>query len=200
MAKLEPTDVRFFARPAELRDWFDANHATAAELWLGQFKKGSGRPSVAWAQAVDEALCVGWIGGILKRIDDISHVQRFTPLRKGSNWSAVNVANIERLLAEGRMRPAGIAAYEARTPEKTAVYSYEREIDPLSDDDLARIRADATAWADWEKRAPSYQRAVTAWITGAKQETPRARRLATLIEDSRAGRPIRQFAWQSSDR
>ena len=112
-------DIRFFATPADLRDWFDANHETAPELWLGQYKKGSGRPSVTWAQAVDEALCVGWIDGILKRIDEFSHVQRFTPRRKGSNWSAVNVANVERLTAEGRMRPAGIAAFEARTPERT---------------------------------------------------------------------------------
>ena len=199
MAKLEPTDIRFFATPAELRDWFDANHATAPELWLGQYKKASGRPSVGWAAAVDEALCVGWIDGILKRIDDISHVQRFTPRRKGSNWSKVNVANVERLLAEGRMRPAGIAAYEARTPEKTGVYSHEREIDPFTEDELARFRADAAAWADWEKRAPSYRRTVTGWVTGAKQRATRERRLATLIEDSRAGRPIKQFTWERTD-
>jgi uncharacterized protein YdeI (YjbR/CyaY-like superfamily) len=200
MARLEPTDVRFFATPADLRDWFAANHATAHELWLGQYKKGSGRPSIAWAEAVDEALCVGWIDGILKRIDDVSHVQRFTPRRKGSNWSAVNVANVERLLAEGRMRPAGIAAFEARTPEKTAVYSYERELEPLSDTELGRFEADPVAWADWQRRPPSYRRAVTAWITGAKQAATRERRLATLIDDSRAGRLVRQFSWQANDR
>ena len=200
MARLEPTDVRFFATPADLRDWFDANHATAAELWLGRYKKGSGLPSVTWEEAVDEALCVGWIDGILKRIDDVSHVQRFTPRRKGSNWSAVNVANVARLQADGRMRPAGIAAFEARTPEKTGVYSYEREIEPLSDAELARFEADSIAWADWQTRPPSYRRAVTAWITGAKQAATRERRLATLIADSRAGRQLRQFAWQASER
>ena len=105
MAKLEPTDVRFFATPDELRDWFDANHTTATELWLGQYKKGSGKASVTWAEAVDEALCVGWIDGILKRIDDVSHVQRFTPRRKGSNWSAINVANVERLTSRGPDAP-----------------------------------------------------------------------------------------------
>lgn len=196
MAKLEPTDIRFFATPADLRDWFDANHETAAELWLGQYKKGSGRASVTWAQAVDEALCVGWIDGILKRIDEISHVQRFTPRRKGSNWSAVNVANVERLTIEGRMRPAGIAAFEARTPERTGVYSYEREVEPLSDAEVARFRADDAAWADWEARPPSYRRQVTDWITSAKQAPTRERRLSTLIEDSRAGRQIRQFTWE----
>ncbi|MFL5640788.1 MAG: YdeI/OmpD-associated family protein [Chloroflexota bacterium] len=196
MAKLEPTDVRFFATPAELRDWFDANHATATELWLGRYKKASGRPSVTWPEAVDEALCVGWIDGILKGIDDISVAQRLTPRRKGSNWSAVNVANVERLMAEGRMRPAGIAAFEARTPERTGVYSYEREIAPLSDEEIARFQADAAAWADWEGRPPSYRRTVTNWITTAKQPATRERRLATLIEDSRAGRPIKALSWE----
>src|SRR4051794_27562092 len=198
MAKLEPTNVLFFASAAELRDWFDANHATAPELWLGQYKKSSGRPSVTWAQAVDEALCVGWIDGILKRIDAESHVQRFTPRRKGSNWSAVNVANVERLTAEGRMRPAGIAAFEARTPDRTGVYSYERTVEPFSEDEIATFRADAAAWADWERRPPSYRRTVTGWVTSAKQPATRKRRLATLIDDSRAGRAIRQFAWEAA--
>jgi uncharacterized protein YdeI (YjbR/CyaY-like superfamily) len=196
MAKLEPTDVRFFATPAELRDWFDANHATAPELWLGQYKGSSGRPSVTWAQAVDEALCVGWIDGILKRLDETSHVQRFTPRRKRSIWSAIKVANVERLLAEGRMRPSGIAAYEARTPERTAIYTHEREVEPLTDDEVARICADPAAWADWQKRAPSYRRQVTGWITGAKQSSTRERRLTTLIDDSRAARPIKAFTWE----
>jgi uncharacterized protein YdeI (YjbR/CyaY-like superfamily) len=199
MAKLEPTDVRFFATPAGLRDWFDANHASAAELWLGRYKKASGRPSVTWAEAVDEALCVGWIDGILKRIDDISLAQRLTPRRKGSNWSAVNVTNVERLMAEGRMRPAGIAAFEARTPERTGVYSYERAVEPLNDEEIARFQADLAAWADWEGRAPSYRRTATNWVTTAKQEATRERRLATLIEDSRAGRPIKSLSWERKD-
>jgi len=199
MAKLEPTDVRFFATPAELREWFEENHETADQLWLGQYKKGSGRPSVTWAQAVDEALCFGWIDGILKRIDDISHVQRLTPRRKGSNWSAINVANVERLMAEGRMRPAGIAAFEARDRERPAVYSYEREIRPFDDAELARFQADPAAWADWQARPPSYRRAVTDWVTSAKQPATRTRRLDTLIADSRAGRPIKTFAWERKD-
>ena len=115
MVKLVPHDVRFFASPAELRDWFDANHEAAAELWLGQYKKASGRPTVTWSDAVDEALCVGWIDGQLQRLDEISHAQRFTPRRKGSNWSAINVAKVAALTAEGRMRPAGLRAFEART-------------------------------------------------------------------------------------
>ena len=191
MAKLVPHDVRYFSSTAELRDWFDANHATADELWLGYWKKGTGRPSVTWTQAVDEALCVGWIDGVLQRIDDERHAQRFTPRRKGSNWSAINVAKVERLTAEGRMRPAGLRAFEARTAERTAVYTYEREIEPLTDEELARFRANEAAWGYWERRAASYRRAATAWVTGAKQATTRERRLATLIDDSSAGRLIK---------
>ena len=191
MAKLVPHDVEYFPTPADLRDWFDANHETAEDLWLGYWKKGTGRPSVTWTQAVDEALCVGWIDGVLQRIDGERHAQRFTPRRKGSNWSAINVAKVEKLTAEGRMRPAGMRAFEARTPERTGVYSYERGAEALTDEEIARFRANAAAWADWERRPPSYRRGATAWVTGAKQAATRERRMATLIEDSSAGRLIR---------
>jgi uncharacterized protein YdeI (YjbR/CyaY-like superfamily) len=196
MPRLVPHDVRFFATPAELRDWFDANHETADELWLGQYKKASGRPTVSWSDAVDEALCVGWIDGQLQRIDEISHAQRFTPRRKGSNWSAINVAKVAKLTAEGRMRPAGIRAFEARTDARTGVYSHERAIEDFTEHEEARLRADEAAWADWQGRPPSYRRAVTHWITSAKQPATRERRLASLIEDSRAGRLVKPMAWQ----
>jgi uncharacterized protein YdeI (YjbR/CyaY-like superfamily) len=192
---MRPHDVRFFASPAELRDWFDANHATAAELWLGYHKKATGKPSVVWTEAVDEALCVGWIDGILQRVDETAHVQRFTPRRKGSNWSAINVAKVAALTAQGRMRPMGLAAFEARSEAKTGVYSYERPDGAFSADETARFRADAAAWADWERRSPSYRKTVTHWVTSAKQASTRERRLATLIEDSSAGRPIKSMAW-----
>ena len=185
--KLEPHDVRFFATPEDLRDWFDEHHGTAPELWLGLHKKATGRATIDWSRAVDEALCVGWIDGIMKRIDAETHVQRFTPRRKGSNWSAINVAKVARLTAEGRMRPAGLAAFEARTDAKTGVYAYEQADTALTDDETARFRADAQAWADWQRRSPSYRRTVTHWITRAKQAATRERRLAALIADSRAG-------------
>ena len=194
MVKLEPHDVRFFATSSELRDWFDANHATAEDLWLGYYKKASGRPSVTWSEAVDEALCVGWIDGILKRVDESSHVQRFTPRRRGSNWSAVNVAKVATLTAEGRMRPAGLRAYEARTAAKTGIYSYEQPVESFTDEETAQFRSDTDAWTDWEARPPSYRKAALHWVTSAKQAATRERRLAALIEDSRAGRPIRPLS------
>ena len=193
--KPEPRDIRFFATADELREWFDANAETAEELWLGAYKKATGRPSVAWPDAVDEALCVGWIDSVRYTLDKDSHAQRFTPRRKGSNWSAINVAKVAALTAQGRMRTAGVAAFEQRSEAKTGIYSYERPLETLTDDEEARFRADAAAWADWEARAPSYRRAVLGWLAGAKQATTRERRFAALLEDSAAGRPIKPMRW-----
>jgi uncharacterized protein YdeI (YjbR/CyaY-like superfamily) len=186
----DPQDVLFLESTDELRDWFDANHETAEELWLGYHKKATGRPTVTWSEAVDEALCVGWIDSVRYSLDDERSAQRFTPRRKGSAWSAINVNKVAELTRQGRMRPAGIAAYEARDPDRTAVYSYERQAAALTDDETARVRANAAAWADWEHRAPSYKRTVTYWITSAKKPETRARRLAALIEASAAGEPV----------
>lgn len=195
MVRMEPHDVRFFATPEALRDWFDANHETADELWLGYYKKASGRPSVDWSQVVDEALCVGWIDGVRKSIDDEVSVQRLTPRRKGSTWSAINVAKVATLTGQGRMRPAGLAAFAARTDGNTAIYAYERTPSMFSAAELARLQADEAAWSDWERRPPSYRRVATHWVTSAKQASTRERRLMTLIDDSRAGRPLKQLAW-----
>jgi uncharacterized protein YdeI (YjbR/CyaY-like superfamily) len=196
-----PRNVRFFASTDELRDWFDANHATAEELWLGQYRKSTGRPTISWSEAVDEALCVGWIDGVRFSLDDERFAQRFTPRRKGSNWSAINVRKVGELTAQGRMRPPGIAAFEARSAEKTAVYSYERDEASLTDEETARFQADGAAWADWQRRAPSYRRTVTYWVTSAKKPETRVRRLDTLIADSAAGRlvgPMRAGRRQAS--
>ena len=188
-----PRDVQYFATPEELRDWFDANHETASELWLGYHRKASGIPSVDWPQAVDEALCVGWIDSIRYRIDEQRNAQRFTPRRPGSIWSAVNVRKAEALTAEGRMRPAGLAAFAARTPERTAVYSHEREHATFAPDETARFRGDPAAWADWEARPASYRRQATHWVTSAKRPETRERRLAELIRESGAGRTPKPF-------
>jgi uncharacterized protein YdeI (YjbR/CyaY-like superfamily) len=190
-----PHDVRFFATPEQLRDWFDANHETADELWLGYYRKATSRPSVDWSQAVDEALCVGWIDGIRRSVDETTHVQRFTPRRRGSTWSAVNVAKVAQLSEQGRMRPAGVAAFEARSDAKTAIYSYERAAAAFTAEEEGRFRAKTAAWTDWEARPPSYRRAVTHWVTSAKQAATRSRRLDTLIADSAAGRKVGPMRW-----
>jgi uncharacterized protein YdeI (YjbR/CyaY-like superfamily) len=185
--KLAPHDVLFAASIEELRDWFDANHQTADELWLGQQRKSTGRPTVSWPDAVDEALCVGWIDGVRYSLDDERFAQRFTPRRPGSNWSAINVAKVTALTEQGRMRPAGLAAFAARRLDKTGVYSYERPVARFESGELERFQADATAWANWEHAAPSYRRQATAWVTSAKGADTRARRLDQLIAASAAG-------------
>jgi uncharacterized protein YdeI (YjbR/CyaY-like superfamily) len=184
----KPRDVIFFASPAELRAWFAEHHETAEDLWVGYHRKQTGRPTVTWAEAVDEALCVGWIDGIRYRIDETRHAQRFTPRRKGSIWSAINTKRAGELIAEGRMRPAGVKAFEARSPEKTAIYSYERETAAFSDDQRRRFEADRPAWEFFQAQAPSWQRAITHWVSSAKREETRERRFNQLVEDSRAGR------------
>jgi uncharacterized protein YdeI (YjbR/CyaY-like superfamily) len=195
VAPKPPPDPLYFETPVELRDWFDANHETASELWLGSYKKAAGKPSVQWAEAVDEALCVGWIDSIRYSLDAERSAQRFTPRCKGSNWSAVNIAKVAELTAQGRMRPAGVAAFEARSEARSGVYSYEqRHIAAFAPEDEVLFRADEAAWGWFQKRPASYRTAATYWVVSAKKPETRARRLATLIEDSAAGRPVKPLA------
>jgi uncharacterized protein YdeI (YjbR/CyaY-like superfamily) len=190
MANLTPRGVIYFDSPAALSDWFEANHASIDELWVGYHRVATGVPSVTWSQAVDEALCVGWIDGIRKGVDDRRFVQRFTPRRPGSTWSAVNVAKVATLTAEGRMRPAGLAAFEARTAANTAMYGYEQGEVAFSADEITRFNALEGAWAGWLRRPPSYRKAATHWVVSAKRSETRERRLVALIEASAAGTDI----------
>ena len=182
-------DARFFATPQEFRAWLEAHHAAEGELLVGYYKKGSGRPSITWPESVDEALCFGWIDGIRRRIDDESYSIRFTPRRARSVWSAVNIRRAAELIAEERMTPAGLAAFEARDDERSAIYSYEqRHKAELSPEQEARLRADPAVWERFQSRPPSWRRAAIYWVTSAKKPETRERRLATLIEDAAAGR------------
>jgi uncharacterized protein YdeI (YjbR/CyaY-like superfamily) len=183
-------DVHFFETPADLREWFAKNHETAAELWIGFYKTGSGRPSVTWPEVVDEALCVGWIDGIRKGIDAASYKNRLTPRRKGSTWSAKNIARVAELEAAGRMKAAGRRAFEARDEAKSAIYSYEQAAAVFEDEAEATFRANAAAWDWFQRAAPSYRKAATHWVGSAKQAETRARRLATLIASSAKGQQI----------
>ena len=187
-----PGDAIYFTSPEQLRDWFAANHETATELWLGSYKKATGKPTVTWSEAVDEALCVGWIDSVRYSIDAERSAQRFTPRRKGSNWSAVNIAKIKALTDAGRMKPAGLAAFAARTAERSAVYSYERRHEAAFEPEQeARFRRNETAWAWFQARGASYRTAATFWVVSAKRPETREKRLETLIEDSAAGRTVK---------
>jgi uncharacterized protein YdeI (YjbR/CyaY-like superfamily) len=180
----------FFSGPEEFRAWLEANHETATELWMGLYKKHVPDHGLTWAEAVPEALCFGWIDSVAQRIDDDARRQRWTPRKPTSVWSAVNIAHVERLTAEGRMRPAGLAAFERRRDDRSGVYSHENAEPELPPEYAARLSADAAASAFWHAATPTYRRLVTHWVLTAKQEATRERRLAQLIDDSAAGRLV----------
>ena len=189
---MRPTrEPLFFATPADFRRWLDANHATAAELWVGFHKKETGRPSITWPESVVEALCVGWIDGLRRGHGADAYVIRFTPRKATSTWSAINVATMERLLAEGRVNDAGRAAYERRKPAKSGIYSYEnRNAATLDRDSEREFRANANAWR-WFEAAPASYRKTAIWLViSAKKPETRARRLAQLIAHSARGERI----------
>jgi len=184
-------DALFFATAADLRSWFAKHHDTAPELFVGYWKKGTGGVGVSHTEAIEQALCFGWIDSVARRIDEQRYQVRFTPRRRGSVWSAINIAKIAELAAGGLMHPAGIRAFEARKPEKSAVYSYEQAEDAgLDDEQTARLRADPAAWEWFSRQTPAYRRSATHWVVSAKRTETRDRRLAQLIADSAAGRKV----------
>jgi uncharacterized protein YdeI (YjbR/CyaY-like superfamily) len=182
--------VTFFETPADLRKWFREHAASADELWVGFYKTDSGRPSITWPESVDEALCVGWIDGIRKRIDDVSYKIRFTPRRQGSVWSAVNMRRVEALTAARRMRPAGKKAFDARTANRSGIYSYEQRRDQLEEPYSGLLRKNKAAWEFFQAQPPSWRKAVGWWVVSAKQEETRMKRLEKLIAASAAGKRI----------
>jgi uncharacterized protein YdeI (YjbR/CyaY-like superfamily) len=181
---------RFFATTARFRTWLERNHDTAAELWVGFHRKGSGKPSISWPEAVDQALCFGWIDGIRKRVDDTSYMNRFTPRKPTSTWSDRNVKRARELIELGQMAPAGLRAFEARGDNRTGIYSYEQRPQELPATYARPFRANARAWKAWRAMPPSYRRAATWWVISAKREETRERRLATLIETTARGERI----------
>ena len=184
----------YFANPAQLRAWLEAHHETERELLVGYHKKHTGHPTLSWPESVDEALCFGWIDGVRRRVDDERYCIRFTPRQARSNWSAVNVRRVAELVAQGRMTPAGQRAFDARTSDRTAIYSYDStESAQLDEAQLAEIEANQAAAAFFGKQPPSYRKAVVHWILTAKRPETRVSRLATLIEDCADGRRVQQF-------
>jgi uncharacterized protein YdeI (YjbR/CyaY-like superfamily) len=181
----------FFASPADFRAWLEANHQTATELLVGFYKVDSGKPSITWPQSVDEALCFGWIDGIRRSLGPESYTIRFTPRKPGSTWSAINIKRVKELEEQGRMARAGLRAFERRSDDKSAIYSYEQRRDAtLTSDYEGRFRANADAWDYFQAQAPWYRRTAAYWVMSAKREATRLRRLDALIADSAAGRSI----------
>jgi uncharacterized protein YdeI (YjbR/CyaY-like superfamily) len=176
--------IQFFKTPAELRNWFEANHANEVELWVGFYKKDSGKPSITWPESVDQALCFGWIDGIRKGIDEISYMIRFTPRQPRSTWSAVNIRRAGELIKHNLMQPRGLAAYEARKEYRSGIYSYEQRSVELPNQYAERLQANNDAWEFYQTRPPGYRKMVNWWILSAKTEVTRMKRLNQLIEMS----------------
>jgi len=184
-------NIRFFKRPSAFRKWLAANHAKSKELWVGFYKKNSGKPSIDWPESVDEALCFGWIDGIRKSVDAESYKIRFTPRKPNSVWSAINIRNVERLIEEKRMQPAGLKAYGLRKENRSGIYSYEQRSPELIEPYLGTLKRNKAAWKFFAAQPPGYRKMMNWFIVSAKQEETRLKRLAILIEASKNGQRLR---------
>lgn len=181
----------FFATAADFRGWLAKNHDRATELWVGYYRKDSGRPSMTWPESVDEALCFGWIDGIRKKIDEATYKIRFTPRRAKSSWSKVNINRVAALRAAGRMRDAGLAAFARREEANSGRYSFEnRQSATLSPADEREFQRDRAAWSFFQAQPPGYRRIVAWWVISAKRPETRRKRLQRLIDESRAHRRL----------
>jgi uncharacterized protein YdeI (YjbR/CyaY-like superfamily) len=181
---------RFFKTPSAFRKWLAANHSKSKELWVGFYKKNSGKPSVTWPESVGEALCFGWIDGIRKRIDADSYMIRFTPRKTGSVWSTVNIRNVERLINEKRMQPAGWKAYELRKENRSGIYSYEQRSSELEEKYARKLKRNKAAWKFFQAQPPSYRKLMNWRVVSAKREETRLKRLDQLIEASAEGQRL----------
>lgn len=187
-------EIKFFKSPAEFRRWLERHHDTTRELWVGHYKKSSGLPSITWPEAVDQALCFGWIDGIRHSIDEVSYRSRFTPRKPRSNWSAVNLRRVEALIREGLMQPAGLKAYEARKLAAPGGETSAEAPQALTEDYGQILRGNPRAWAYFQAQAPWYQRTASRWVMSAKKEETRRKRLEILIESSAQERAIPPLA------
>lgn len=182
--KTSESKPTFFKTPADFSKWLTKNHKTIVELWVGFYKKDSGKPSITWPQSVDEALCHGWIDGVRKSVDETSYKIRFTPRRPRSIWSAVNIKRVAELTKEGRMTPAGEKAFAARLESRSGIYAYEQRSPELPEEYAKELRKNKAAAKFFESQPPSYRKLAMWWIVSAKQEETRLKRLAKLIEAS----------------
>ncbi len=190
MAAFTPTEIRYFVTPVALRKWFAKNATSALHLWVAYYKTDSGKASISWPESVDEALCVGWIDGIRKSVDESRYVIRFTPRKPTSVWSVVNINRVKVLTEAGRMQPAGLAAFASRKDHKTGIYAFEQERAELNAVDVCAFKKQAAAWAFFQAQPPSYCKLACWRIASAKKAVTRAKRLQALIDASAARRRI----------
>lgn len=188
-------DVVFFKSSSELRKWFHKNHLTSTELWVGFHRKQTGKQVFTWPEAVDEALCVGWIDGIRKKVDEESYCNRFTPRKKSSNWSNVNIKRIQELMEAGLVLEAGKKTFETRDLRRQQSASFEQEKVEFTPAYLKKFKANKNAWKFYEAQTNTYKKQSAWYVISAKQEETRLRRLDLLIYDSENGihiKPLRR--------
>ena len=186
----------FFKSAAHFRRWLERHHGTATELWVGFYKKASAKRGISYAEAVDQALCYGWIDGIKKRVDEDGYTHRFSPRTSKSVWSTINTRRAEELTRLGLMQPPGLAAFEKRDPARSGLYSFENRSRSFPAPFLRRFEANKKAWSFFEAQPPGYRRVAVFWVMSAKQEETRQRRLAQLIHASENDRRFGALAGQ----
>lgn len=190
----EPTPT-FFSAPTDFRAWLEEHHAATDHLWVGYYKKATNKPSVTWEETVDQALCYGWVDGIRKSRDDESYMIRFTPRKPRSVWSQRNIERVEQLTAKGLMTAEGLAAFAFKDVHPDSGYAIARLDGALTDEMVTRFKQREGAWEFYQAEPAGYRKQAARWVTSAKREETRERRLATLIDDSanRARiKPLRQ--------
>jgi len=178
---------QFFKTPLDFRKWLEANHAKAKELWVGFYKKSSGKPSIDWPESVNEALCFGWIDGLRKTIDEDSYKIRFTPRQATSVWSTVNIKYAQDLIKQKRMAPAGLKAFLARKENRSGIYSYEQRSPELVEPYSGKLKQNKAAWEFFKAQPARYRKQMNWWIVSAKTEPTRLKRLDKLIDYSARG-------------
>lgn len=184
--QLIPNNIQYFESELKFREWLDKNWNSCTEVWVGFYKKGTGKLTLTWSQSVDQALCYGWIDGIRKSVDAESYVIRFTPRNPKSVWSDINIKKIEELTAKGLMMPSGLKLFEARTENSSRLYSFEQRKVEFEGELLEKFKQNTKAWTFFKSTPPSYQKVATWWVISAKQEKTQHKRLETLIKDSEA--------------
>lgn len=184
---------KFFLTPADFVAWLEENHQQKEELLVGFYKKDSGKRSITWPESVDAALCFGWIDGVRRRIDEVSYSIRFTPRKPRSVWSAVNIGRMQELTEKGFVRAAGAKAFQARLAERSAIYAFEQKEIAFEKAQEREFRANKAAWTFFQSQAPWYRRTATWWVISAKRPETKVKRLATLMDDSAAGRTLRHL-------
>jgi uncharacterized protein YdeI (YjbR/CyaY-like superfamily) len=177
----------FFRSASEFRRWLEKHHETAREIWVGFYKKDSTRRGIAYAEAVDQALCYGWIDGIRKRIDEEGYTNRFSPRTSKSVWSSINIKRAEELRRLGLMRPPGVKAFDTRDPARSGIYSFENRPKMLAPALERRFKANKKAWLFFQAQPQGYRRVIVFMVMSAKQDETRERRLERVMKASEKG-------------